>query len=658
VMTSPSSRGARVLRYALVASAFAPGVLTAQQPTDTAALPPVVVTATRVATPRAAVAQAVTVITGTELHAQGIRTVADALRQLPSAALVATGSFGGQTSLFLRGGESDYVKVLLDGVPLNDPGGAFDFADLTTDNLDRIEIVRGPASVLYGSDAVAGVIQLFTRDGAGGGAPEVRARAAGGTYDSGLFDAEISGRAASGALGYSLSASRATSNGIFAFNNRYERTTWAGRVRATPDARTDVSLTARGGDNAYHFPTNGAGQLVDSNQVNADQGPAIALAAGRRLGERVELRLLVGFTERDARYDDAPDYPADTAFVYSSRQRIRRRSAEARANVHVGGGGLVTAGVALEDARLRSSDECSSAFGPCSSPPIDTSRSTLAVFAQALTDVGRRWTLSAGLRLDDNSQFGSFLTWRAGGAWRLGTATRLRAWAGAGFKEPTFVENYATGFATGNPDLDPERSLNWEAGLEQGVAAGRVTLSATYFHQRFQDLVEYDFARTPNYVNVAAARAQGLELGATGILVPGLSVEAHYTYLDTRVTGGGADPSFEEGERLLRRPAHSGGASIELRRPARGAVSLRLRFVGERDDLDFSTFPAPRVPMSPYTRTDLAAEYDVVRPRTGRPGLTLQTRIDNLFDDHAREVANFPVPGRVVIFGGEIRYGN
>jgi vitamin B12 transporter len=604
------------------------------------------------------VAQAVTVITGAELRAQGIRTVADALRQIPSAAIVATGSFGGQTSLFLRGGESDYVKVLLDGVPLNDPGGSFDFADLTTDNLERIEIVRGPASVLYGSDAVAGVIQLFTRDGAGRGALEIRARAAGGTYDIGLFDTELSGGAARGALRYSLSASRATSNGIFAFNNRYERTTWAARVRAVPDARTDASLTLRHGDSRYDFPTNGAGQLVDSNQYNADRGPALALDGGHRIGERVEVRLLVGFTERDARYDDAPDNPADTAFVYASEQRIRRRSAEARANVAVGTAGMVTAGIALEDARLRSSDECTSVFGPCTSPPMDTSRSTVAAFAQALTDVGRRWTLSAGLRLDDNSQFGTFVTWRAGAAWRIGATTRLRAWAGAGFKEPTFVENYAAGFATGNPDLDPERSISWEAGLEHGVAAGRVTLSATYFDQRFRDMIEYDFTRTPNFVNVAAARARGLELGAAGALAPGFALEAHYSYLDARVTEGGTDPSFQDGERLLRRPAHSGGASIALRRPARGAVSLRLRFVGERDDLDFSTFPAPRVIMSPYTRTDLAAEYHVVRPRTGRPGLALQARIDNLFDDHSREVANFPVAGRVVLFGGEIRYGN
>src|SRR2546427_3590084 len=151
-----------VLRLSLLPSLAASGALAAQEP-DTVMLNPVVVTATRVPVPVDAVASAVTVVTGRELELRGIRTVAEALRTVPGAAVVETGSFGGQTSLVLRGGESDYVKVLVDGVPQNQPGGAFDFADLTTDNVDRIEIVRGPASVLYGSDAVTGVIQVLDR---------------------------------------------------------------------------------------------------------------------------------------------------------------------------------------------------------------------------------------------------------------------------------------------------------------------------------------------------------------------------------------------------------------------------------------------------------------------------------------------------------------
>src|SRR5947207_1750608 len=170
-----------VLRLSVLSSLAASVAAAAQEP-DTVVLNPVVVTATRVPTPADAVTAAVTTLSGRELQLRGIRTVAEALRAVPGAAVVETGSYGGQTSLFLRGGESDYVKVLVDGVPQNQPGGAFDFADLTTDNVDRIEIVRGPASVLYGSDAVTGVIQIFTRTGSG--APRVTAAARAGTYGS------------------------------------------------------------------------------------------------------------------------------------------------------------------------------------------------------------------------------------------------------------------------------------------------------------------------------------------------------------------------------------------------------------------------------------------------------------------------------------------
>src|SRR6266566_133144 len=163
-----------------VALLILPATLAGQEPTDTVVLNPVVVTATRIPTPADGVPVAVTVIRGTELRERGILTVAEALRSVPAASVVTTNSYGSQTSLFLRGGQSNYVKVLIDGIPQNVPGGAYDFANLTTDNIERIEVVRGPASVLYGSDAVAGVVQIFTRDG-GGAAHGSLPRAAGRT---------------------------------------------------------------------------------------------------------------------------------------------------------------------------------------------------------------------------------------------------------------------------------------------------------------------------------------------------------------------------------------------------------------------------------------------------------------------------------------------
>src|SRR3990172_3387986 len=163
-----AQRTLHVARSFLTLAIAAPAVAAAQsQAKDTVRLPEVVVTPTRVATARASVAASVTVLSGTQLRERGITSVVEALRDVAGVAVVQPGSFGALASVFLRGGESDHVSVLVDGVPLNQPGGAINLADLTTDNVDRIEIVRGPVSVLYGSDAVAGVVQIFTRRGRG-----------------------------------------------------------------------------------------------------------------------------------------------------------------------------------------------------------------------------------------------------------------------------------------------------------------------------------------------------------------------------------------------------------------------------------------------------------------------------------------------------------
>ncbi|HEX4633211.1 MAG TPA: TonB-dependent receptor plug domain-containing protein, partial [Gemmatimonadales bacterium] len=170
----------RLLSLVWLVSALGARSAGAQTPADTFRLPPVVVTATGVPTPADRLPVTTTVLRGADLQARGIRTVAEALRLVPGAAVVETNSFGSQTSLFLRGGESDYTKVLIDGVPQNAPGGSYDFANLTTDNIDRIEVVAGPVSVLYGSDAVSGVVQIFTKTGTG--APHGTISARGGTY--------------------------------------------------------------------------------------------------------------------------------------------------------------------------------------------------------------------------------------------------------------------------------------------------------------------------------------------------------------------------------------------------------------------------------------------------------------------------------------------
>jgi vitamin B12 transporter len=644
-----------------------PVVLRAQERRDTVRLEPIVVTATRLATPATAIASAVTVLRGDDLRAQGITTVADALRAVPGAAIVRTGSLGGQTSLFLRGGESDYVKVLVDGVPVNQPGGAFDWADLTTDNVERIEVVRGPGSVLYGSDAVAGVVQVFTRRGAGGGPAVAQASVAAGTYGTVRAEAEVTG--GSEEMGYAFAASRLATDGNYAFNNAYRNTVLSGLVRLRPDDRSDATLSLRATSSTFHYPTNGAGRLVDHNQFRYGDVTTLGLDLGRYLTRRVEARLQIATNAPVGGLDNQRDSAADSS-VYRSLDDQRRTLVGARANVYLAGGTVLTAGIEVERQRLKSFNVCNSAFGPCSTDPSDHHRGNRGYFVQALADLGPALVLTAGARLDDNDAFGTHATYRVGAAWRLPGATRLRAALGTGFKEPTFFENFANDpFAKGNPSLKPERSVSWELGAERSLAGGRVALTATYFSQRFRDLVDFTFAppspTDPNYFNVEGALADGLEATATATPWPGVSVTAGYTYLHTRVTRSGfdstPDAAFAPGAALLRRPTHS--ADLRVRwSVAGGRLGTWLagaRYVGTRVDQDFSTFPFPRVRLSAYALMDVAFETGEIRTggSRGGPGLRGTLRIENLFDRRYEEIRGFPGRQRTILAGVRAGFG-
>ena len=276
------------------------------------------VTATRYPVSADSLGVSVTVLRGDDLRAQGIRSVGDALRQVPGAQVVQGGGFGAQTSLFLRGGESDYVKVLVDGVPVNQPGGAYDFANLTTDNVERIEVVRGPGSVLYGSDAIAGVVQIVTRGG--------RGRPARAPPPKGARTARSAGRrgasAGSDALGWSASASRRTTDGIYDFNDAYRNTVLSGRLRARADARTRRALGAASRTARSTSPPTSPARPTDHNQSSAERTTTLALDLTRRLGRAVDGQLLVG---RHAANDEFVN-PPDSASRPERLQRLAHRA--------------------------------------------------------------------------------------------------------------------------------------------------------------------------------------------------------------------------------------------------------------------------------------------------------------------------------------------
>jgi vitamin B12 transporter len=634
-MHTRHARSSRALALVL----FLPLGLAAQQPTDTIILRPVVVTATRLPTPSDAVPVAVTVISGAQLAEQGIRTVADALRTVPAASVVVTDAYGSQTSLFLRGGESDYVKVLIDGVPQNAPGGAYDFANLTTDNIDRIEVVRGPVSVLYGSDAVTGVVQIFTRDGHGPAHGSLAL--AGGTYGTSALELALAGGDAR--AGYAVGVSRFSSNGVYPIDNQYRNAVLSGRLRLRPDAHTDAALSFRYDDAPYHFPTDGSGAVVSNNQQQLARGPSLGLDVGHVFSGRVEGRVSADWTRANYQYAIAPNGPNDTRnFPFQSADWVTRQGLDARANVRLGPNQVLTAGAAFEHQAM----EGSTLAGP-------RSRDDGAGYVQVATGPEQPLTFAVGARLEENQRFGTYATYRAAGSQRIAAHTRVVASVGTGFKEPSFYQTFATGFARGNPDLKPEHTLSWEAGVVQTVAGERVTVSGTYFHERFRDLIQYSGQPvgpdSVNYINVAEARAQGVELSLRWAVATPLSVDASFTYLDSR--------DAATNQRLQRRPANLGSVRLGYVITQRARASLAAVFTGDRDDYDYSGYPPARVTLPPHTRVDLAGTYRVSETRGAVPGLALHARIENLLNAGYEDIQGFPARRRTILAGGRLTFG-
>ena len=305
---------ARLALLLLVAASMSS---TARAQGDTARFDPVVVTATHEPMSRGALPVAVTVITGDELRRRGITTVAEALTDVTSAYVARAGSPGATTSLFLRGGESRYVKVLIDGVPVNDPGGTYDFASLSTDNVERIEVVRGPASVVHGADAATGVVHVITRRGEG--PPRVDVRVAAGTMPrdgrvhtagAGAMTTSDVTAAMSGALtggSYSVAVARHEADGLYQLNNDYRNNVLSARFQLAPGDATTLRFNLRYHDYRFHYPTNSGGDAApgDANAYRSEDRTAIGAEVERRIGA-ARVVLALNSSGNDGGTDDQP----------------------------------------------------------------------------------------------------------------------------------------------------------------------------------------------------------------------------------------------------------------------------------------------------------------------------------------------------------------
>ena len=594
-----------------------------------------VVTASRTEKPVSETAPAVTVITAEDLERQHATTVADALREVPGVEVVESGSRGSVTDVFLRGASSDQVLVLIDGVRVNSTTlGSFDFANLTTENIERIEVLRGVDLTMYGSEAVGGVIQISPRRGPGG--PRGSISASGGNADTDREVAEVSGQA--GIVSFSGSASHIHTGGFKAENDDYENTVVSGRL----DADVIDGGTAR---LVYRLGTAEFGNFFSNNFLaapdpNARQEDDFAVARGdwsHSLFPGLQYRLGISYSRDDLGFRD----PSDAAETTSTDSDVLAEilTGDVQSNLTWWRGkGESTRGIEhetqLADSKSLVSDP---SFGDSRTTFDRSSRNVAGYTLQHVFLNERRLVLLGGVRVDDNQRFGRAVSPSGGATVTLAaTATRFRATYAEGFKAPTMNELFFPGF--GNPNLGAETSWEASGGFDQPWCSQRALLSASYFHREVSGLIEGVPQASGLFIaeNVGDARVDGAEASVDYEIVSGVRAGGAYTFLDIDAKSGGR----------VRKPKHSGSIRLAAERDGilsagdRASIDARLLLVGSRDDFDPQAFFA--VQENPaYQRTDLSASYG--RPvawwAIHRAGIF--ARVENLFDRHYQEVLGF-----------------
>ena len=650
-----------MIRRFVSSAAFLAAIPALAQSPDTTTLGLVVISATKAPASRVSLTQPVTVITGEELRVRGITRVSDALRTVPGATLVQNGSVGAVNTLFLRGGESRYTKVLIDGVAVNSPGGFFDFSQLTTDNIERIEIVRGPGSVVYGADAVSGVVQIFTRQGRG----RFNAVADGRAGNYGSRELTVDANGTGGPLRYSLGGGARRTDGMLSFNNNYYNGTLSSSLGLTPRDGSDLLATARYSSAEFHYPTDYTGAPVDSNAYRVQHTLTAGVDGKTKLSETTTARVRLGTNElSDLTEDIAPGFAPEGPgpLVHSELlSRNKRRSAEGNLAFNLPESSILTIGAEYVTESEKSANGSGSVGGPTTpTSTFDARRHNTAFYSELTATSKTGSSIAVSARRDDNSDYDAFTTYRAGASVPVGDVSRLRASISTAFNAPAFNQLRATLYTVASPDLKPERARSWEVGLEQTLVYGILKISGSYFNQRFRDMIQFVSGTAPgflgSYANLAEAQSNGYEAEVVLTPVGPLSANASYTFAEPRVTqvSSAYSGDLTKGDPLLRRPKHSATGSLTWSKPRTGSLSFIGSYVGDRPDLDFNQFPAARVTLPAYYKIDVAGQRYLFRSSSGRSGFSITGRVDNVLDREYEDVLRFPAPRRTWMLGARL----
>jgi vitamin B12 transporter len=572
----------------------------------------ITVVATGYSVPLSQTGQSISVVGLDELNRVQGPDLTRVLERLPGVALARNGGIGATTGLFVRGANSDQVLFLVDGIRVADyaaPGGSYDLGNLLSTNLEKVELLRGSNSVIWGSQAIGGVLAVTTRDLDG-----VEASAEYGTYST------VTATAAAGierdAYGVTLAAGYVHGDGFSAKTGSTEAdgvSQWQLSGKARYDLGSGLTLRAVGRYTNARLGLDLAGPAAPDTQfVKQGSGrlgldydsAAISLAAGLAL-------------DVTARRYDSPDWgPSE----YLGRAVRADLSGQARLNETV----RLDFGADSEWSRARSTyDERQSAR-------LSSAHALLGWYTA-------RASLAAGVRLDDHDRFGSHWTFGANGSVELVDGWRLRASYGEGFKSPTLYQLYA-GFGTGNLALRPETSRSYEAGIEKGDRNAPLHFAATYFRRDSRNLIDVD--SDFHYINIARARAEGAEVELGARLSERFSAWANYTYLKAR--------DLTQNRDLARRPRNTVALGADWQTPLPGlTLGGDLRFVSAAVDYDFFGTP---LPLPSHAVATVRADYAL------NERISLYGRIENLGDERYQSTFGFNSAGRSAFVGARVKY--
>ena len=597
----------------------------------------VVVSATRIPTPVAEIASSVTVITAADIEARQQRSLPDVLRSVPGVNIVQSGGAGGQTSLFIRGTNSNHTKVLLDGIDISDPStanGVADLSKLLTDDIAKVEVLRGPQGALYGSDAIGGVVNIITQSGEG--PMKITADAEGGSF--GTFNQRGSVSGSEGDFRYAATVQHFHSGATPVTPLNLLR---PGEKR-NDDFYDNVSATTKLG---YQVSDNFDLGLVGhyTNSLGKITGDAFDFAtfASFPSPTRTRIETLQYETRGTAHlilWDGRLDQTLGLAYGHSilatqdpdngnGRQIGDRIKLDWQGNIRVMDGHTLVLGAET----ARDALHPGVAFGFPS--PLSRGITTNAGFAELQSDFGMGLYDSVSVRYDDNSRFGDRTTWRVAPAWVIGN-TKLKASAGTGFKAPALQQLYGT--FGGNAFLKSETSFGYDVGVEQSLFDGAVTGGVTWFQNNIRNLIVSGPAPAFRLMNVGRARTDGVESFIAWKALDTLTLRADYTYTD----------ALDAGTKLalLRRPRHKASVNADWQASDDLSLDATLLYVGPQIDGN-RDFSIPRLKMPDYVTVDLAASYRLNQK------WSLFGRIENLTDANYQSPDGFLRP-RIGAYGG------